>query len=759
MTEQNKTIERSAAQEFWKEATLSKMPSDWAENIDNFETEVYLKKQGKIEDKVFAETRLRLGAYGQRYDNGKRHNGKEAIKIAFPAKGITKGSDTEWDAPGMLRIKIPYGGLNFDQMYCIADLAEEYSDSICHVTTRQDIQLHFIHIEDTPSIFRRLAAVGITTQEACGNSVRNITASFNAGLSNDEVFDVTPYADAMFRFLLGHPDVQDFGRKMKISFSGHKVKPTAIAAIHDVGYIATTREIDGKTVRGFEFYVGGGLGAVPFKAKLLKDFVTEEELFPLTQAVCRIFARHGEKQKRARARIKFLVNDWGIEKFREEVFAERAKLKNDIRWTDYIPEVAHKIEKAKKSAQIISQDLNDKAFATWYKKNVEPQKQAGYNMVSIVLPLGDITANQFRDLAELSEKYIDGTLRVTIEQNIVLRWVIDQDLKALYQDLKKIGLTEMHAESIQDITACPGTDTCKLGTSASRGLAGELMERLSEKKDLDEAVANLSIKISGCYNSCAQHHIADIGFYGITRKANGRIVPHFQCVLGGKAAEDDTCVYGLAIGGFPSKAIPAVLERLTDMYIKEKQTTERFGDYVTRTGKVEIKKRLLDLMDVPSFESDPSYYTDWGDTRVFTTSDIGVGECAGEIVSLVDFGLKAADRQVFEAQIALDEGKEKEALQIAIQAMLEAARALLKDKNPDISEDANIIRKEFKEKFCDSKIFHHPFAGDKFANYFFNALDQKDVAKTSEQIRQGIEEAQLFIEEAYNCNVRMSMNS
>ena len=269
----------------WKEKLAGEIAPDLAREVDIFDNVVALKKTGKIDDKIFAETRLRRGAYGQRYDNGQRHDGQQTRKLEYPTPD-TKGPGTLWHAPGMQRIKIPFGGLNAHQLEVLAELAEEYSDSIAHVTTRQDFQLHYIHIEDTPTIMRRLAAVGITTREACGNTVRNVTACPIAGVCRTQAFDVTPYAKATAYFMLGHPGTQDYGRKFKIAFSGCKDEACGLIRLHDIGAIGVVR--DGK--RGFEIYVGGGLGTVPQQAKLLSDFVSEEELLPLCLAIGRVFA-------------------------------------------------------------------------------------------------------------------------------------------------------------------------------------------------------------------------------------------------------------------------------------------------------------------------------------------------------------------------------------------------------------------------------------------------------------------------------------
>jgi sulfite reductase (ferredoxin) len=316
------------------------MSPQLADEVDAFEAQMLLRKAGKIEERVFAETRLRRGAYGQRYDNGRRHDGVKTQELPYPQAGLHKGPETEWDAPGMQRIKIPFGGLNPAQMVTLAELAEEYSDGICHITTRQDIQLHFVHIEDTPTIMRRLAVVGITTREACGNSVRNVTACPIAGVCRTEKFDVTPYAKATAFYLLGHPDTQDFGRKFKIAFSGCEHEACALVSLHDLGGIAAVRTgPDGTVQRGFKLFVGGGLGAVPHQAKLLMEFCPEEEVMPVARAIGRVFARLGEKKNRQKARLKFVVAKLGIEKFCEVVEEERRTMPEDPSWRKYFDQI------------------------------------------------------------------------------------------------------------------------------------------------------------------------------------------------------------------------------------------------------------------------------------------------------------------------------------------------------------------------------------------------------------------------------------
>lgn len=737
----------------WKEELRDLIPEDIGAEIDTFEAQIEQKKQGQIDDRVFAETRLRRGVYGQRYDNGQRFDGQVTKPLQYPSGDLFKGPDTVWDAPGMQRIKIPYGGLTTDQMDVLADIAEEYSDGILHITTRQDIQIHYVHIEDTPDLMRRLASVGITTREACGNSIRNVTACPLSGVCHTETFDVTPYSHALANFLLGHPDCQDFGRKFKIAFSGCAQEACGLTSMHDMGMIARIK--DGK--RGFETYVGGGLGAVPHQAKLYSEFLPPEELLPTAQAICRVFARLGEKTNRARARIKFLVAKLGIEEFIRLVEEERKIMPEDPAWTAYLDDLDSYEEEPLKIAAPLNGVARPKEFDAWAETNIYKQRQEGYVVATISLPLGDITSDQLRNLADIARKYVKDTIRATVEQNIILRWVSESDVVSLYNDLCELELAEPGAGTIVDVTACPGTDTCKLGISSSRGLAAELRTQLAQQNlQLHDAIKNFRIKISGCFNSCGQHHVADLGFYGNSRKINGYTVPHFQVVLGGQWTEN-AASYGLAMGAIPSKNIPAVIERITGNYVENREKDESFQAYIQRIGKKDVKDLLQGLTQVPMHEIDPSYYTDWGDTREFTLGDMGKGECAGEVVSLVQFELSGCETESFESQIYLEEGDYEAAYKTAFNAMLHAAKALVKTQFLDVPEDADAIVEEFRTRFCDTELFYNQFAGAKFASYLFRVHEEEVAEYTRDIAHQVVEEAQLFIEEAYACYGQMNV--
>lgn len=740
----------------WRGRLLPSMPPDLAEEIDIFEGQMELRRQNKIEDRVFAETRLRRGVYGQRYDNGQRHDGVASQTLRFPAGDLTKGPETLWDAPGMVRIKIPYGGVTPDQLDVIAELAEEYSDGILHVTTRQDVQLHYVHIDDTPDLMRRLAAVGITTREACGNGVRNLTACPIAGVCHTEAFDTTAYAHALFRFLLGHPDCQDFGRKFKPAFSGCAGEACGLVMMHDFGAIARRTVVDGVERRSFDLYVGGGLGTTPHQAKLLYEDHPVEELLPAVQSIARVFGRLGEKQNRNRARIKFLVSKLGIDEFRRLVDEERKTLPHDDRWTSYLPGVDDFDESPVREAVPVAANggpLPD-GYEEWARTNVYRQRQDGYAVATVALPLGDITSAQTRRLGEVARRYVGDAVRTTVEQNIVLRWVAEQDLPALYAELRAIDLAAPGAGTIVDVTACPGTDTCKLGIASSRGLAGELRTRLAAKQfELDESIRGLRIKVSGCFNSCGQHHVADIGFFGNSRKINGVTVPHFQVVLGGRWRENAGS-YGLAIGSVPSKRIPEVVDGITSRFVAEREGEESFQDYIARLGKKELGAMIADLKTVPSPDEDPSYYTDWGDARVFTMGDMGIGECAGEVISKTDLELSFAESIVFDAAVALEDGDLARADERAYAAMLGAARALVRTENPNVTDDPDVIVREFKERFYDTERFFDRFAKGRFARPLFDRHETPPTDHQAEATRGLIEEAQLFIDAVAAMEIR-----
>ena len=694
------------------------LPPTIREEIDVFEAELRRFQQGLMPEKVFLEFRLRHGVYGQR---------QEGVQ--------------------MQRIKIPMGMLTTAQMQVLADLSEEYADGISHITTRQDIQYHYVDINDTPNMFRRLAEVGITTKEACGNVVRNVTACPYSGVCSDETFDVTPYAKGMAYFLLRHPDAQNFGRKFKIAFSGCREHACGLALMHDIGAIAAVRQENGKSQRGFTVYLGGGLGAIPQQAKLYSDFVPADEMLPMAQAVARVFARLGEKKNRAKARMKFLVAKLGMEEFAKLIREEREKLPHDPRWTEYMNEAESSEEKPLKPPSELPTGARSSGFEKWLHLSVRPQVQAGYSMVTIFLPLGDIAAWQLRNLASLCREYVKETVRTTVDQNLLIRWVSNGDLQAFYEDLKSLDLALPGAHGMANVTACPGTDSCKLGIASSRGLSAVLHEEFQNgMKEYGER-DDLKIKISGCFNACGQHQIADIGFFGSSRRVGSHVAPIFQVVLGGTAKNNATS-FGLSMGKVPAKDIPAVVARLTDLYTRERKEAETFAEFTARVGKGRIKEVIDPFDKLPDYTEKPEYYRDSRQPWDYFMST-EAGECAGEMVTQAEFFLEDADRMMFGATLHLEKGELEEAASVALQGMKGAADGLLSTKGLLRSDNYDTVE-EFRKHFAETGEFL-----PMISEYFFRAAEEGTQNLTAEQAHQRVEEATLFVEEANGRYSRM----
>ncbi len=684
------------------------LPTAIREEIDIFETELRRIQSGLVDEKIFTEFRLRHGVYGQRQDRVQ-----------------------------MQRIKIPMGRMSADQLVALADIAEEYAVGVLHVTTRQDFQCHFVDINDTPNLMRRLAAVGITTREACGNVIRNVTCCPCAGVCTDEAFDVAPHAHAMAYFMLRHPDAQNFGRKFKISYSGCSEHGCGLGRMHDIGAVA--RVHDG--VEGFEVFVGGGLGSLPHQAKLYSEFVPADQMLPLAQAISRVFAKLGEKKNRAKARMKFLIVKQGIDEFKRLVEEERQRLPADPRWESELQRALEQLrdEPLKRPSRLDLADGHGSQFAEWLELNVNPQRQDGYSMVDVYLPLGDITSLQARQLAHVSRKYIKDTLRTTVDQNLLLQWVSNADLPRLFADLTQIGLAETGAGRLKDVVACPGTDSCKLGITASRGLAAHLSKQFGNGMSDIAHRSDLKIKISGCFNSCGQHHIADIGFFGSVQRKKNDTAPVFQVTLGG-STRNNAESYGLAIGKIPSQNVDKAIVRVTEFYNREKRGDETLSDVVARLGKVRVKQELAEFMELPTFEESPGFYRDIRQPWQYQRS-IGVGECAGEVVDQAEFMLEDADRIHFESTLDLERDRYGEASAKAFEACKKAADALLFTKGLWLSDRYDTVA-EFRKHFYDSDTFHKPFADN------FLRTAQEGPSDDSEQARLRVEEATLFIEAA-----------
>ncbi|WP_337845706.1 nitrite/sulfite reductase [Thermus sp.] len=524
----------------------------------------------------------------------------------------------------MIRIKLPAGRITPEGLRVLAEVAERYAENrLAHVTTRQAVQLHHVHRRDVPQVLRSVNRVGLTTREACGHSIRAITCCPYAGVSPEEPFDVTPYAERAYRYFLRHPVGQNLPRKFKIAFEGCQTDH-ARTAIHDIGVVAAVE--GGK--RGFRIYVGGGLGAAPMAAELLEPFTPEEDLLPTMLAIVRLFDRYGNRKVLTQARLKFLVKKWGIAEFREAVQEERRIVKLTASGADLEawtppedpppPTLPNPPRKPVSFAP---------GFGEWRRTNLFRQKQEGFYTVTVRLPLGDITPEGLRALAGIAETYA-GEVRSAISQNLLLRHVPEWALGSLYEALLEAGLAQAGAHTLLDITRCPGADTCNLAITRSRGLAAALGEHLQALPLVqDPGMRPISLKISGCPNSCGQHHIADIGFYGASRKVGDREAPHYTLLLGGRTREGEAR-FGQVVGRIPARRVPEAVERILRRYQAERQNGESFQAFLERVGVASFKPLLADLQEIPPYEEDPTLYEDLGAEGQAFSVALGRGECA-----------------------------------------------------------------------------------------------------------------------------------
>ena len=567
------------------------------EEIVDFETQVKRFQNGQWNPNDFMAFRLRQGVYGQRQ------------------------ADSQ-----MMRIKAPFGGINADQMDALGILSEKFAPlGKGHVTTRENFQFHHIPLENTPEIMRLIGDVGLSTREACGNTVRNVTGSPMAGVNPDEPFDVTPYAAAYARYFVRHPFTQSLPRKFKTSFSDSDAD-YAISAIHDMGFIPKMK--DGR--RGFQMVTGGGTSIMPRIGKTLFEFVPVEEYLKVTEAVIRIFHKTDELRKnRMKARIKFYIDRIGIDEFRLQVEKE---MEGEWAQKSFDPTPILFIEDESKDAPNLNGDYisveSNSRFEKWLESNVTAQKQKGYNVATVKLPLGDVSSNQFHQLADISRKYAGGRMRLTHQQNIAFRWVPQEALYEVWKNLDEIELGEPGAHEVTDIVSCPGTDSCKLGITSSMGLGSALTEAVKSIDTEDPLIKKMHIKMSGCPNGCGQHHIADIGFHGAAAKGPGGQVPAYELFLGGSFDDGDTRIGQRVKTKIPAKRVPEALTKIISQYKIDRTNNELFKDYVVRVGAENIEPILEEFKEIPELNKESlDYYIDWTKTAKYQL-ERGEGECA-----------------------------------------------------------------------------------------------------------------------------------
>ena len=575
------------------------------EEVRSVDEMIRLYKEGKITDDEFRRFRLQHGMYGSRLN-----------------KDYT-----------MIRIKVPAGILTPRQLERIAKLSEDYSIGSAHVSTRQNIQLHWVYLDDAPMVEAGLVEVGLTTRESCGNTVRNVTCSPFAGVCINEHFDVTPYAKAIARFFLRNPICQNLPRKFKFNFAC--CDEHSYARIADVGLVPAVKVIDGNVVRGFNVYIGGGLGPASYLAELLEEFTPEDMLLPTCISVIRLFDRLGDREKVHRNRMRYLVHDMGFAKFRELVLKERSIV-------NLTKSVLVKLDiRESKSYEPYGDDIKFKpfnppeGFERWYKGNVIKQKQRGYVTVLIPLQAGDITARQLRALSDICREYsLEGHVITTPWQGLVVRYVKEYRLVDMYRALKDIGLAN-YASSITSVVGCTSTTSCNLAITNAHRLAKEISSRLvGLGLDMDDAFKDTTIKLSGCPNSCGQHMIATIGFFGAAVRVNNTLTPAYNMLLGGKVGKENSL--GTIVARVPAKRVIDVILKLIDVYRRERNDGEGFASWIDRVlagegnGIKDINALRLIIEEaarLPSADEEPEMYTDYGSENRFIVRTAR-GECA-----------------------------------------------------------------------------------------------------------------------------------
>ncbi len=700
---------------------MEPIPLAIREEIEAFESEARRAIEGDLSSDLFKPFRLQHGIYGQRQ-------------------------------PGvqMFRIKVPFGGLTGNQLRRVAELADRYATGVGHVTTRQDIQLHYVELQHVGTMMRALAEVGLTTREACANTVRNVTACHLAGVCQGEVFDVTPYAKTVAYHLLRNSLNQSLPRKFKIAFSGC-AHDCALTPIHDIGLLAV-REASGSI--GFRMVAGGGLGSTPRIAQVLRDFVPMSELLPSIEAVIKVFDSLGNRKNRNKARMKFVIDKLGFDEFKrrwEQAYralgyeippaTPLALLEHDDKPVPLIMPTRVAPEGnghgAHGNGHATSPVPLSEAYAAWHRTNVLAQKQSGYAAVFVKLPMGDLTSAQMYVLADLAETFSNGNLRTTISQNLIIRHVPEVRLLELYDRLKAAGLGEPGAELIEDIVACPGTDTCGLGITSSKGLARALADVFPPGR-VPEDLKGVSIKVSGCHNSCAQHHIATVGLHGVGKRIGEHTAPHYELHLGGGV--NGTARIGQLIVKLPAKNVPAAISHLVDVYRRDRRQGETMPVFIQRVGKAVLKDELIPYTIFPAFEEDATYYYDWEGEKEFVLEDLGPGECAGGALELIDNQMLEADQELYQARLAADKHQFPVAVNKAYRAVLAGAKALLVTEGIEPNSDAETFQ-EFEQRLASRGIV--PVA---YRNLREQCADLGTKAASAEFVQARLQFAKGFVE-------------
>ncbi len=684
----------------------------FGKEIQKFEEQVSLYLNKEIPEEKFKRYRLQNGIYGQRQPGSQ-----------------------------MVRVKIPTGHLTAKQLRGLADIAEHYATGIGHVTTRQDIQFHYVKLEKVTEVMTALSKVGLTTREACGNTVRNVTSCHLAGMCPTELFDVSEIAEKVAYHLLWNPINQDLPRKFKISFSGC-TSECGLAAIHDIGFVAGSREAAGQTELGFKVFVGGGLGSHPKLAQLYTEFLPMDEVLPFCEAILKLFDTHGNRRNKSKARMKFVLENWGMDKFKEEMTKILAEIKDIGQQfpTLPLPGLKTKTPTMPLVQESKGTEPNAQRFEQWRKTNIIPQVDESC-AVQIKLRLGDITVAQFRGLADVVDQFETKTVRTTHQQNIILQGITATQIPGLYEALNAIGLADAGAERVVDVIACPGADTCQLALTNSMGVGGAIVDKFSSELDNYDDLAGVRVRISGCPNSCGHHHIAGIGLHGVAKKVNGTLVPHYQMHLGG-GVNADKAVIGKSKIKLPAKNIPSAIMALIKLFRENREGEEGFNAFIDRYGREAIGEKLSEFTDLPPIDGALSMYRDWKEEdKVFSLDEIGPGECSGTVVDMIEHNLRRAEESITKAARAFDRNKYEEAGDLIKEAILFDARSLLYTFGTDSPHDDQIL-KEFQQKFVEQGLLSERF------EIFTEELGKWAVfGGTAESLKPMLDEGLAFVKE------------
>ena len=639
----------------------------------------------ELENPIVQQDIIDLGQRIEAFKNGTLHEDKfRAIRLARGVYGQRQ------QGVQMIRIKLPFGKVTAKQLIRISDVSDEYSTGHLHITTRQDIQIHYVSLDRTPELWADLEKDDVTLREACGNTVRNVTARSKAGIDANEPFDVSPYADLVFRYFLRKPFGQELGRKIKISFSSSDADDV-YSFIHDFGFIPKIEVKKGVEIRGFKVLVGGGLGAQPFLAKVAHEFLPETDLIPFLEASVRVFDRHGERNSRAKARIKYLISKIGIEEFINLTNIERKAIQYDqeVDFKLYDQQAVFNTPletiQTKEELLKVSNDVN---YNEWLKTNIIEQKQKGYFAAFVKVLIGNFDTKQARKLSEIVLKYAADDIRFTIDQSLLLKFIKAENLETLYNELKAINLAASGFNSVADVTACPGTDTCNLGISDSTNVA-KVIESVV-RDEYPELIYNqeIKIKISGCMNSCGQHGLAHIGFHGSSQKVNGLTVPALQVLLGGGRLGNGLGRIAEKVIKVPSKRVLNVIRYLFDDYLGNQIDEEFFNEYYDRKGNKYFYDLLKPLADTTTLK--PEDYIDWGHEEQFNIA-IGVGECAGVMIDLVATLIYDAEEKLDAAFTSIAENRYADAIYHTYSSGIHTAKALLLDQKVHCNTQSGII--------------------------------------------------------------------